>query len=129
MEAGIVPVRLLFDNAKLVRDLMFPMEAGIVPFRLLFDNNKLVRDLRFPMEADCTKIIVWQLKGRTPLRLLSDKSSNPRDPSVPTSGGISPEKSELSIPISFGMKPEMLLEDKSRMVRLERIPICEGMDP
>uniref|UniRef100_A0A6N2KWD4 Uncharacterized protein n=1 Tax=Salix viminalis TaxID=40686 RepID=A0A6N2KWD4_SALVM len=55
--------------------------------------------------------------GRTPLRLLSDKSSNPRDPSVPTSGGISPEKSELSIPISFGMKPEMLLEDKSRMVR------------
>uniref|UniRef100_A0A2P2L2F1 Putative LRR receptor-like serine/threonine-protein kinase At4g08850 isoform X2 n=1 Tax=Rhizophora mucronata TaxID=61149 RepID=A0A2P2L2F1_RHIMU len=39
------------------------------------------------------------------------------------------KESELSLPISSGIVPEKEFIDRFRWMSLERLPMCEGMDP
>ncbi|TYG51150.1 hypothetical protein ES288_D10G233900v1 [Gossypium darwinii] len=66
-----------------------------------------------------------------PLSLLSTRIIWDKFCKSPIEIGIVPEIKErlFNKPISKGIFPEKLLYDKSRKLRLERFPMCEGMEP
>jgi hypothetical protein len=118
------PERLLFPTINADNLFKLPRDAGIVPVRLLNAKFKIVRELvRFSIKLMEPKRLLFQSLstdkffkfskdvGIVPIRLLEDKFKLVRDTKFPTFGG---------------MLQEMLLKDKSRMLRLERLPICEG---
>ncbi|KAL4334672.1 hypothetical protein GQ457_07G037940 [Hibiscus cannabinus] len=66
-------------------------------------SNLLSRFVKFPIEA-----------GISPVRLLLDKETSIREP---------------SIPISFGKDPEILLSERTRRNKLVKSPIQGGTEP